>query len=347
MMKRIVPTVACAIGLLLLSDVGRSEERSVKDSVSAVVNNEVITPQEILQRATPNISALARKVLEGTLSQTQFAQDRIAALNEALRQLIAEKLLVAEGERLAKKRETFAKAIQKQIGRYVEQERRQAGSEAAFRDALQKKGLTYEEYRRRLRIEILQYLVLDRFVRLDLTVSPGEAREYYQKNIETYRRPVEVKFRQIFVRAARYESVQKAREMAEYLTGLLKKQHDFGALAKQNSDGPHAKEGGAWAYTGKGAFPKPVDDLLFSLPVGGIGGPVRTDIGFTIIKVEARRPARTVPFEEVQGEIRQTLIEQKRRRRFKELIARLTAENYVESRPWEAPKKVQPASVAP
>jgi parvulin-like peptidyl-prolyl isomerase len=111
--------------------------------------------------------------------------------------------------------------------------------------------------------------------------------------------------------------------------GLLQKQHDFADLARKYSEGPHAQEGGLWDFVRQGVRPEPLDKLIFSLPVGEAGGPVQTNIGYTIIMVEARRKARTIPFEEVQAQLEKQLLQEEWQRRYKQLIKRLEKEHHV------------------
>lgn len=329
-MKQTVLVVASITLALVRPCVGHADDRSARDCIAAVVNELVITRDEVRERAY----ALALEQHKSPPSQRAVMEK----LNEALSDLITGKLLVAEGERLVAKREPLARKIEENIQQRIQHERHVAGSEVAFQDGLRKKGLTLESYRKQVWNQIMQQLVVERFVLRDLTVSPKEVRDYYRKNLKSFKEPAKVRFRQIRInigKGDKYASTDKARDTANYLMGLLKRGHDFEGLAKEYSQGPRAKEGGLYEDACKGSRPKPVDDLLFSLAVGDVGGPAKTDIGFFIVKVEARKRARTVPFEEAQAHIRKRLILRKREQRFKKLIARLVAENYVESRPWE------------
>ena len=115
------------------------------------------------------------------------------------------------------------------------------------------------------------------FVMRDLSVAPREVREYYEQNLNQFEEPAQVKFRGIFIRVTETQNREAARKSADDLLLQLKKPADFAQLAKERS-ALHAEEGGLWDFTEQGTLPKPVDDLLFSLPVGEIGGPVETEM---------------------------------------------------------------------
>ena len=298
----------------------------VADRVLAIVNRDVITQRDVTERAAPTIAAIEQEVLSPEERDAQIRQ----IYTVSLRALVDEKLLAAEGDRLVAKNEAFGTRIEERQKEFLEAERRRAGGELAFRESIRKKGLTYPEYLKRVRTEILQQVVLFTFVDRDLSVSPAEMLDYCRKTPARFREPAKVRYRQIFLRAESPEALAKARETAAYLMELIEKQHDFEKLAREYSDGPRAKDGGLWDFTRKGLRPGPIDDLLFSLAPGEVGEPIETEIGLTIIKVEECKPARTIPFEEAQAAIERELLMRKRRQRYVELMQRLEAENYVE-----------------
>jgi len=316
---------AVLLGVLFLSAARCPAGGEGSHRVVALVNREVITSGDVMDRAASRIAALDP---ETPLGERQDASEEI--LNETLQLIIEEHLLVAEGERVLKLNAGLAKRIDKSVSEQLEKERLAAGGAVAFREALAQKGLRYADYVKRVRLRMVRDLVLYRYVVSDISVSPDELLDFYRKNLDRFREPAQVKYRQIFVRNRKYESRDKAQEMAEYLIGLLRKQHDFAKLAVEYSDGPHAADGGLWDFTRRGVRPKPIDDLLFSLPVAEVGGPVETEIGFTILKLVERTSARTVPFEEAQQKIAPVLQAKKRNDRYAELIGRLKAGNYVE-----------------
>ncbi|MGD1002163.1 MAG: peptidyl-prolyl cis-trans isomerase [Candidatus Brocadiia bacterium] len=310
------------------------EPLALRDSVVAVVNKQVITLREVLDRSGP---ALAELDKDNSLSQDERRRRKMDLNATVLRQMVAEKLLVAEGNRLLNANEGFKKHFDESVESRIQDERRNAGGEAALRESLQKKGLTYQAYTEQVRDRTLMDYVRYQFVMRDLSVAPREVREYYEQNLNQFEEPARVKFRGIFIRVTEMQNRAAARKSAQELLLQLKGPADFAQVAKQRS-ALHAEDGGLWDFTEQGTLPKQVDDLVFSLPVGEIGGPVETEMpgasgpesGFLIVKVEERKPARTRAFEEVQRPIEEMLLARKRISRFDALMHRLETENYVE-----------------
>jgi len=59
----------------------------------------------------------------------------------------------------------------------------------------------------------------------------------------------------------------------------------FEALAKKYSKCPSSEEGGSLGYFERGQMVKPFEDVAFSLPVGKVSEPVKTQFGWHLIKV--------------------------------------------------------------
>ena len=86
---------------------------------------------------------------------------------------------------------------------------------------------------------------------------------------------------------------------------------DFGLLAKANSEGPTAQRDGDLGYFNRGRMAKPFEDAAFALNVGEVSGIVETQFGYHLIKVTDKKPARTIPYKEVQLRLEQHLKKEK------------------------------------
>ena len=318
------------LGLLLSALVrpcAAADEETVKvrDAVVAVVDRDVITRTQVLNEA-------AERLREIPADRPPEERDRVIAQTLALvlRRMIDDKLIAAEGQRLLDANEPFRQRVEEQVTQRTEDERRKAGGETAFRDKIRESGVSYDEYRKGIQQDIIREVVIVQFVLRDLSVSPDDLRRYYQEHQDRFRETSQVKYRQIFIQADRYESRRKAREVADYVMELIGKQHDFAKLAAEYSNGPRAQEGGLYDFQNRGARPAPIDEVLFSLAPGQVGGPIETEQGFTILRVEEKKEGRLKPFEEVQSEIEKELLDERRTRRYAELIDRLQREHHVE-----------------
>jgi peptidyl-prolyl cis-trans isomerase D len=170
----------------------------------------------------------------------------------------------------------------------------------------------YEEHKNEFQIPErvrLEYLVLSPdVVEHAAKVTDEELKNYYQANIERYRTPEERRASHILIPAAASASAAdkaKAKAQAEDLLKQIKSSPGkFAELAAKFSKDPgSAEKGGDLGFLGRGLMVKPFDAAVFALKVGELAGPVETQYGYHIIRLDKVKPSQTTPFEAVKQKI--------------------------------------------
>ncbi len=99
---------------------------------------------------------------------------------------------------------------------------------------------------------------------------------------------------------------------------------DFGALAKQYSQDPgSAKDGGDLQWAERGAFDPAFADALFGMKVGEIKGPVKTQYGYHIIRLDEVQAGKGKSFEEARADLDAQLRRDRATDRFGEIQEQL------------------------
>ena len=145
-----------------------------------------------------------------------------------------------------------------------------------------------------------------------LETRETEARSLYEERSSIYDVPEEVHARHILFRldaGADEEAEKEARARAELALVRLAAGEEFAELAAELTDDEGSREsGGDVGSFGRGRMVKPFEDAAFALAAGETSELVRSDFGFHIIRVEDRKEAALVAFEEVRAELAADLL---------------------------------------
>jgi peptidyl-prolyl cis-trans isomerase C len=116
----------------------------------------------------------------------------------------------------------------------------------------------------------------------------------------------EVRARHILIRAPAGDEKASAAAKAkiEAIIARLNKGEDFATLAKEVTEDPSGKaNGGDLGYFTKEQMVPAFADVAFKLAKGQISGPVHTQFGWHVIKLEDKRIKPAPKFEEVKAQI--------------------------------------------
>ncbi len=139
-------------------------------------------------------------------------------------------------------------------------------------------------------------------------LSEKDLQAYFEEHKAEFTPPEEIKARHILV---------KTEAQANKILDEIKAGKDFAELAKKNSIDPAAAQGGRLGlpdgreWLPRGTFEHSFEEALFKIPKGKVGGPIKTQFGWHILKVEDRRKPDPPAFVQVRGAIYRRLHDQK------------------------------------
>ena len=151
----------------------------------------------------------------------------------------------------------------------------------------------------------LRFVVLSRdALAAEVEVPPGTLEEFYETRKAGLSVPEQRRLRHILI--ADEEGEDAARVEAEALRARILAGEAFEDIAREASDDPgSAGSGGDLGFSGRGVWVPPFEEAAFSLPVGELSEPVRSEFGFHLIRVEDVRESRTPTFEEAAADLEQ------------------------------------------
>lgn len=359
---RLLVVVACFVALLA----GAAPE--LRNGVAAIVNDSVITIQDVEDYAAESIDVLRR-----TYARSQpevFQQKRLQAITEALEHLIEKQLILDDFKSLGA--QIPESVIDEEVNERI---RRLYGDRVRLTKALQKQGLTMEAFRKRHHDEIVVNIMRQRNVSSAITISPTRIEQFYATNQHLFKVDEQVRLRMIVLNRAEGNSADELLNMAREIVRKLDEGTAFTEMASIYSQGSQRKEGGDWGWIDRTVLKKGLSDLAFTLQPGqrsGIIGLSSDDPGYWVCEydksgqvalgrkysdkdvfvepkrfdlsaggeppspqeiyimfVEDRRAARVRPLAEVRDEIEKNLTMMERARLHKKWIDRLKAKSFV------------------
>lgn len=136
-----------------------------------------------------------------------------------------------------------------------------------------------------------------------LTVNEDEMKAYYETNKAQYQRGETVRARHILV-----DEEDKCKEIMEQIeNGAIA----FETAAQEHSNCPSGSKGGDLGTFGKGQMVKEFEEAAFTAEIGKVVGPVKTQFGYHLIKVEEKNMPSAISYEEAKKSIRTTMLQKK------------------------------------
>lgn len=166
-------------------------------------------------------------------------------------------------------------------------------------------------------------------IRGSVTVNAKEIQDYYDRNLQDFAVPPEVKARHILIRsdltaADPVAAKEEAKRKAAGILKRLKQGEDFKGLAIRYSEDPgSASKGGDLGWFARGVMVKQFEGAVFTLAVDEISELVDSPFGYHIIQLLDRHDAGVEELEVVTPDIKRELVRLKARSKADEIVRAL------------------------
>lgn len=151
--------------------------------------------------------------------------------------------------------------------------------------------------------DILAQMAIENTMK-DIEVTDKEMKAFYAENPQHFEKGETVSAKHILV--AEEEGCNKIKEAIE------KGETTFEEAAMESSTCPSGQQGGSLGEFGRGQMVPEFEEAAFAAELNQVIGPVQTQFGYHLIKVESHNEASVVPFEEVEEQIKANLTNQKK-----------------------------------
>ncbi len=245
---------------------------------------------------------LAVSLIAAAIALPAFAQNVATVNGTAIPQSRADLLVTEQKSQGAPDSEQLRAAVKEELIR------REVLSQEARKKSLDKSAAVQAQMDMARQAVLIRAYLQD-FVKAH-PVSDADVKAEYDK-IKSQLGDKEYKARHILV---------EKEEEAKAIIAKLDKGEKIDDLAKQSKDPGSKDKGGDLGWANPASFVKPFADALSKLEKGKYTTtPVKTDFGYHVIKLEDTRPLKAPAFDEVKGQLKQRLEQQRVEKHIAEL----------------------------
>lgn len=330
-----------------LAALGVNLQAKVMESSVATVNGRPVLASEYdtyLEGVVEQYQVAAPQFLE-----KPYAKDVLG--REVLKELISKELLyqAAEEQKIQVKDSELDAGVNEIKTRFIIDEvtgkQDPKGADKRFNEALKKQGMSFKTYKKKLEKDIAVRKLMEQ--QLQASVKPVEeadAKALYAnveavmknntKKIKALEKEDPVKLKEAQAIAAKLqqltaeqvrighiylavtkdmkpEDVKKKEELAKQIKKEIDGGLDFSAAVKKYTEDKNALASGGDMILIKGVAPKAIDDKAFTLAVGKVSAPIKSDVGFHIIKIKEKRAEKSISYDDISKDLAQYLAQQR------------------------------------
>jgi peptidyl-prolyl cis-trans isomerase SurA len=296
-MKNIIKVTVISLSLLASFTPQAQATEQLLDRVAAIVNSGVVLESEV--------NDLTKNIKRQALANNQKLPSDKALRIQVMDKLINDSLLGQIGLRMG------IQISDAQLDQTLNNMAREDKvSLAVFRQKIISEGTSYEKFRETVRQELISGEVSRNSVGRRIFISQQEIanllnvmKEQSSNNTEYHLGHILIEF----PAEPTQQDLTTAKNRAKKVVELLNAGSDFAEIAITSSGDSNALQGGDLGWKNINEMPTLFSELINEQPKGTVAGPIRTGLGYSIVKILDIRGRKVVEIEETKA--RHILIE--------------------------------------
>ena len=322
---------------------------SIVEEIIARVNNQIITRSEY-QREQEQLKQEVQQQDPGNADKVLAERKK-----DVLRGLIDQQLLLEKGKDLGITADT-------ELVKKLDEMRKQMNLENMedLEKAAQAQGVSYEDFKQNMRNQIITQQVIGREVGSHLSISKEEEQKFYEQHKSEMEHPEQIKLSEILIApekpaakengsdgATDQPQLAAAQAKADEVLAEIRKGTSFEDLAKKNSSGPTAAQGGDLGYFKRGTLAKELEEKTFAMKPGEVSDVIRTKQGFVILKVTEHEAAGIPSMKDVEPRLQDAIYMQKLEPALRAYLTKLREDAYIDIKPGYVDTGASPNQTKP
>lgn len=288
--------VLCVLTAVLFAGFCLPSRGELADGISAIVNNHVITFQEVRDFIAPAVDVLQNEYAN---QPDVYEQKLNATFKDGLETLIENQLILHEFQT------KYNPLPESLVNEWVDDRiKERYGDRITCVRTLEAQGISFEKFRDDVRDQtIIEQLRMQKLSEDKIPISPFKIETYYKLHQNDFKVGDQVELRMIVINKISPDDTT-ARQKADQIIDDLKKGDAFQQLASLYSQDP-AQKGSDWIQTS--VLRAELAEAVKALKPGETSGVIETPDECYILQLEGRRAAHVRPLNDVRDSIKATL----------------------------------------
>ncbi|WP_294615839.1 peptidylprolyl isomerase SurA [uncultured Gilliamella sp.] len=288
---KLIIALILSINLGFITSLSVNAAPKVVEKVAAVVNNNVILESDVNDMLKTVKASTDPKNLPNDKLLRQQIIDRLVTENLILQKAAKAKITISDDE--------VTDAIEK-----IAAENDMSIDE--LRGKLVTMGVSYSVYRDRIQNDMLIEQTQMNEVKHRINISNKEIEDLAKNIAQQPTNNIDVKISHILISVpenASKQQIDTATNKARDIVNRAQKGENFAKLATSYSNDEFALKGGSMGWNKLNELPTIFEERLIRAPKGSIIGPIRSGVGFHILKVDDSRTEapKTITVQEVNA----------------------------------------------
>lgn len=279
-----------AFCILLAPPLHAAEQPTMVDGLAARVNDSLITLGDVLLQVYPQ-----QRKWPATLTPADVKQKLQDTYHEQLNNLIEQKLILDSYDKQDNKiPDTF---VDERIHAIIDENF--SGDRSQLMEALAKDHLSFPDWKKSIREQIIIASMRQTFVRQKLHISPESIHAYYDAHTNEYTSPLLLDLNALVIKGTNASDVN-AEASAQAALTKLRAGTSFSELSK-------ADDKGHWGWLQPTALQPEFAAVVTRMKAGDISDVLKRENDFYIFGIKERKESHPLPFEDVRDTIENKL----------------------------------------
>jgi peptidyl-prolyl cis-trans isomerase SurA len=313
-------TVVC-----LPSPFASAAQTETVDRILVVVNEDIITQYDVDQVMRPMIQSMRGQGLSPERERQTVERMRGDVINNLIDSKITEQEV---------KRYKIA-VTDEEVENYIRQfKERRSLTDESLKAMLTQEGMSPEEYRKEVRLQLQRTRLVNREVRSKVVITQDDIKKYYEKNKQKYGGSVQYYLWNLFVKLPPGSGSADRTAAKELLGGAsaeLASGRAFEDLAQAHSRGEKGIEGADLGWFRIDELTPQLRQAVQNLKAGQYSAIVESDFGYQMVYIQRIEETAARPLSQVETEIQDLLFRETVDNRFNSWISELRKRSHIKA----------------